>query len=165
MGVSRWHEVSRRGTAKQRAQRDQVRLEDAELFVQGVVPPQVARRLRVSRKSAYPWHARWSEGRVRALRSKGPSGRPSRMQPAWRGWLAAELEKGPDAHGWVEDQRWTLARVATVIALLSMSASARHRPGASCTRWVGRCRSPCAGPPSATRTPWPPRRAPSTSSS
>jgi putative transposase len=38
------------------------------------------------------------------------------MKPDWRAWLAAELEKGPAAHGWVEDQRWTLARVATVIA-------------------------------------------------
>jgi putative transposase len=38
------------------------------------------------------------------------------MKPEWRAWLAAELEKGPAAHGWMEDQRWTLARVATVIA-------------------------------------------------
>jgi putative transposase len=103
-------------TAKQRAQREQVRFEAAELFAQGVTPSQVARRLRVSRKSAYAWHARWWEDGVQALRSKGPSGRPSRMTPDWRAWLATELEKGPAAHGWVEDQRWTLARVATVIA-------------------------------------------------
>lgn len=38
------------------------------------------------------------------------------MKPHWRDWLAAELEKGPAAHGWVEDQRWTLDRIATVIA-------------------------------------------------
>ncbi|MDT0467272.1 winged helix-turn-helix domain-containing protein [Streptomyces sp. DSM 41699] len=38
------------------------------------------------------------------------------MKPEWRVWLAAELEKRPAAHGWAEDQRWTLARVATVIA-------------------------------------------------
>ncbi|MFF8227974.1 helix-turn-helix domain-containing protein [Streptomyces caelestis] len=80
-------------TAKQRARREHVRFEAAELFVQGVTPPQVARRLRVSRKSAYAWHARWRDGGVEALRSKGPS-----------------------AHGWGEDQWWTLARVATVIA-------------------------------------------------
>jgi putative transposase len=30
--------------------------------------------------------------------------------------LEAELEAGPAAHGWVEDQRWTLERIATVIA-------------------------------------------------
>jgi putative transposase len=38
------------------------------------------------------------------------------MKPDWRERLATELEKGPAAHGWVEDQRWTLARVATLIA-------------------------------------------------
>ncbi|GHI02710.1 hypothetical protein Scel_10310 [Streptomyces cellostaticus] len=53
---------------------------------------------------------------MEALRSKGLSGRPSRMKPGWRVWLAAEPEKGPTVHGWVEDQRWTLARVARVIA-------------------------------------------------
>ncbi|MFE2584807.1 winged helix-turn-helix domain-containing protein [Streptomyces sp. NPDC059378] len=53
---------------------------------------------------------------MRALRSKAPSGRPSRMKPGWRDWLAAELAKGPAAHGWVEDQRWALDRIATVIA-------------------------------------------------
>ncbi|GAA2694087.1 winged helix-turn-helix domain-containing protein [Streptomyces lunalinharesii] len=93
-----------------------MRFEAVELFTQGVAPPHVARRLRVSRKSAYAWHARWRDGGAQAMRSKGPSGRPSRMQPHWWDWLAAELERGPAAHGWVEDQRWTLARVATVIA-------------------------------------------------
>jgi putative transposase len=40
----------------------------------------------------------------------------SRMQPAWRAWLARALEQGPTAHGWAEDQRWTLARVSVLIA-------------------------------------------------
>jgi hypothetical protein len=30
--------------------------------------------------------------------------------------LAGYLEQGPAAHGWVEDQVWTAARVATLIA-------------------------------------------------
>ncbi|MEU2820794.1 winged helix-turn-helix domain-containing protein [Streptomyces bacillaris] len=29
--------------------------------------------------------------------------------------MQAELEAGPAAHGWLEDQRWTLARVAELI--------------------------------------------------
>lgn len=103
-------------TAKQRAQREQVRFEAAELFAVGTPPPEVARRLRVSRKSAYAWHADWRHGGAEALRSKGPSGRDSRMRPEWRDWLDTELARGPAAHGWTEDQRWTLARVATVIA-------------------------------------------------
>ncbi|MFH9424966.1 IS630 family transposase [Streptomyces sp. NPDC017529] len=103
-------------TAQQRARHEQVRFEAAELFAQGVKPPQVARRLRVSRRSSYAWQACWREGGVEALRSTGPSGRPSRMKPAWRTWLASALGQGPARHGWAEDQRWTLARVATVIA-------------------------------------------------
>ncbi|GAB2442332.1 hypothetical protein [Streptomyces incanus] len=39
-------------TAKQRTQRERVRFEVAEMFVAGAGPGQVARRLRVSRKSA-----------------------------------------------------------------------------------------------------------------
>jgi putative transposase len=53
---------------------------------------------------------------VDALRSKGPSGYPSRMKPSWRAWLERALEEGPAAHGWVEDQRWTLERVVTLVA-------------------------------------------------
>uniref|UniRef100_A0AAU2UXZ4 Helix-turn-helix domain-containing protein n=1 Tax=Streptomyces sp. NBC_00003 TaxID=2903608 RepID=A0AAU2UXZ4_9ACTN len=71
-------------TARQRIQREHVRLEAATLFTQGVSVPQVARRLRVSGKSAYAWHSRWQAGGLRALRSRGPSGRASRMKPAWR---------------------------------------------------------------------------------
>nr|WP_324611119.1 helix-turn-helix domain-containing protein [Streptomyces rimosus] len=76
-------------TAKQRAQRERVLNEAAGLFAQGVTPPQVAGRLRVSpqvagrlrvsRKSAYAWHARWMEGGAEALRPKGPPDRPSPM--------------------------------------------------------------------------------------
>jgi putative transposase len=38
------------------------------------------------------------------------------MKPAWREWLGEALEQGPAAHGWVEDQRWTLSRIAVLIA-------------------------------------------------
>jgi transposase len=75
------------------------------MFAAGLKPPQV------SRKSVYAWHAAWREGGTDALRSRGPSGVASRMQPAWRAWLARALEQGPAVHGWTEDQRWTLARV------------------------------------------------------
>ncbi|XES00288.1 helix-turn-helix domain-containing protein [Streptomyces sp. S1D4-11] len=64
-------------TADQRARREQVRFEAAELFMQGVTPPQLARRLRVSRKSSCAWHARLREDGVEGLWPKGSSGRPS----------------------------------------------------------------------------------------
>ncbi|GGN40248.1 hypothetical protein GCM10011578_087530 [Streptomyces fuscichromogenes] len=93
-----------------------MRFEATELFARGVTPPQIARRIRVPLTSTYARHARWREGGLQTLRLKGASGWPSRMTPHWRAWLAAELDKGPAAHGWVKDQRWTLTRVATVIA-------------------------------------------------
>jgi putative transposase len=103
-------------TAEQRAARERVRLQAGEMFAAGIEPPQVAKELRVSRKSAYAWRAAWRAGGCGALASKGPCGRWSRMKPLWRQWLEQALEEGPAAHGWVEDQRWTLARVAVVVA-------------------------------------------------
>ncbi|MWA07739.1 hypothetical protein E5671_00605 [Streptomyces sp. BA2] len=59
-------------TAEQRAYRERVRFEAAEMFESGMEPPVVARWLRVSRKSAYAWYALWWECGPDALRSKGP---------------------------------------------------------------------------------------------
>nr|WP_230885599.1 winged helix-turn-helix domain-containing protein [Streptomyces spinoverrucosus] len=107
-------------TAVGRAKREAVSFEAAEMFEQGVQPPEVARRLRVSRKSAYAWHAVWRDGGKSALVSKGarrlsvPAGRC----PVQAERLQAELEAGPAVHGWVEDQRWTLTRVAELIRRL-----------------------------------------------
>jgi putative transposase len=105
-------------TAVGRAKREHVRFEAAELFGQGVRPPEVARRLRVSRKSAYAWHARWREGGLAALASKGTQGPRCRLDPDQLLRLETELDRGPAAHGWTEDQRWTLARIAVLVRRL-----------------------------------------------
>ncbi|WSQ55657.1 winged helix-turn-helix domain-containing protein [Streptomyces sp. NBC_01217] len=73
------------------------------------------RRLQVSGKSAYQWHQLWRDGGARALVTRGPSGSRCRLSPRCLEKLAAYLEEGPAAHGWVEDQVWTAARVATLI--------------------------------------------------
>ncbi|MEV5971646.1 helix-turn-helix domain-containing protein [Streptomyces sp. NPDC051921] len=52
---------------------------EAAVFEQGVRPPEVARRLRVSRKSAYAWHAAWRQGGRTALVSKGAGGFPCQL--------------------------------------------------------------------------------------
>ncbi|WP_432190687.1 IS630 family transposase, partial [Streptomyces sp. Tue6028] len=78
-------------------------------------PSEVARRLRVSVKSAYQWQQPWRDGGREALASRGPSGSRCRLSPRCLEKLARYLEEGPAAHGWVEDQVWTASRVATLI--------------------------------------------------
>ncbi|MET9888448.1 helix-turn-helix domain-containing protein [Streptomyces sp. NPDC006430] len=58
-----------------------MRLQAAELFEQMIKPVEVARQLRVSRKSAYQWHQLWRDGGVAALTSRGPSGSRCRLSP------------------------------------------------------------------------------------
>ena len=95
-----------------------MRLQAAEWFAEGVTPPEVARRLRVSSNSAYGWRRRWRAGGVAALASKGPSGAVCRLSGAQLERLRAALEGGPALWGWDEDQRWTLGRVTTLIGRL-----------------------------------------------
>jgi transposase len=105
-------------SAAGRARREEVRLQAAELFSQGITPSQVAARLRVSSNSAYVWRRRWRAGGEVALASKGPGGAVCRLSGAQLARLRAALEGGPAAWGWGEDQRWTLARVTTLIGRL-----------------------------------------------
>ncbi|MER6442363.1 winged helix-turn-helix domain-containing protein [Streptomyces sp. NPDC001185] len=105
-------------------------MQAAELYEQQVKPSEVARRLRVSVKSAYQWHQLWRDGGVQALTSRGPSGSRCRLSPHSLEKLAAYLEQGPAAHGWVEDQVWTAARVVTLIGRkfhVSYSVSGANR--------------------------------------
>ncbi|MET8631047.1 winged helix-turn-helix domain-containing protein [Kitasatospora sp. NPDC004669] len=102
-------------TAKARQRREAVRLEAAALFGDGIKPPEVARQLRVSCKSAYQWHQAWQQGGATALGSRGPHGQRCKLSVRCQEKLAAYLDQGPAAHGWDEDQVWTGARVATLI--------------------------------------------------
>ncbi|MET8630184.1 winged helix-turn-helix domain-containing protein, partial [Kitasatospora sp. NPDC004669] len=90
-------------------------MEAATLFDEGVPPGEVARRLRVTAKSAYQWHQAWREDGIGALASRGPGGQRCKLSARCREKLAEYLEQGPAAHGWNEDQVWTGARVATLI--------------------------------------------------
>ena len=79
---------------------------------------QVAHRLRVSIKSAYQWRRRWRAGGEAALASKGAGGAVCRLNAGQMARLRAALDGGLAAWGWDQDQRWTLARVTTLIARL-----------------------------------------------
>lgn len=95
------------------------------MFAQGVSPAEVARRFRITRMSASRWHRAWQQGGAQALAPKGPGGEKCRLDEEWLARLMAELERGPAAHGWDEDQRWTLARVPDLIARFSTFATPR----------------------------------------
>lgn len=101
-----------------RATREAVRLQAAQWFAQDVPVAEIARRLRVSTNAVYVWRRRWCAEGEAGLASKGPGGLSCRLDQPRLDRLAAALEQGPAAHGFGEDQRWTLARVADLIARL-----------------------------------------------
>jgi transposase len=68
--------------AEQRAALEARRLQAAELFAQGRTQAQVANELGVSRQSAHVWHARFTQGGVEALRSRGPTGPDPKLSAA-----------------------------------------------------------------------------------
>jgi transposase len=105
-------------SAQGRARREKLRLQAAQMFEQGIKPVQVARCLRVSTKSAYLWRRRWRAGGEAALASRGPGGAACRLSERQLARLRAALDAGPTVYGWDEDQRWTLARVTTLIGRL-----------------------------------------------
>jgi transposase len=86
----------------------------ARLFARGRSQADVARELEVSRQSASRWYAEWSTKGTGALSKAGRAGRLAKLSPAQLRRVAAELEKGPLAHGYPTDL-WTLARVGEVI--------------------------------------------------
>src|SRR4051812_50200282 len=98
-------------TAQERTKREGVRREAAGLLEQGIPVPQIAARLRVSAEIVYRWRRAIDAGGVEALASKGSSGASCRLDDEQTRQLAQELDRGPVAHGFGPDQRWTLARM------------------------------------------------------
>ena len=123
-GSTRRYEVPDGGglSAEGRARREKLRLQAAQMFEQDVDPVQVARLLRVSTKSAYQWRRRWrAEARPR-WRPGAQAGRyAGSMSSSWPGCVLRWMRAG--RIGWDEDQRWTLARAAALIAGCSTCAT------------------------------------------
>jgi transposase len=97
--------------------RELVRWEAIARFERGETNPRVARALRVRVRQVAKWRAAWRAGGAVALGSKGPPSRP-RLDEEDFARLETEPRRGSGAHGWEEDQRWTLARVRTLIQRL-----------------------------------------------
>ena len=140
-------------TAQGRSRREQVRLQAAEMFAQDADARQIARSLRVSTKSVYQWRRAWRAGGEAALASKGPGGNPCKLDEDQLARLGAALDAGPAACGWDQDQRWTLARVAALIArLFGVSYTLRGRVVPAAPARASPRRSRRTGPRSGMRT-------------
>ncbi|MFI1996693.1 transposase [Actinoplanes sp. NPDC020271] len=100
---------------QQRARREKVRQQAARMFADGISAPQITARLEISTKSAYPWRRAWQAGGEQALASRGAPGPDPVLSQAQVQKLISKREQGPAAAGWDEDQRWTLARLRTLI--------------------------------------------------
>jgi transposase len=111
--------------ANQRAALEARRLQAAELFAQGRSQAEVAHAVGVSRPSAHVWHARFTQGGVDALRSRGPTGPDPRLSAAQLAKVEEALLAGAMANGFDTDL-WTLERVAVVITQLT---GVRYHPG------------------------------------
>jgi transposase len=111
--------------AEERAAREARRLQAAELFVQGHTQAVVAHQLGVSRQAVSVWHARFIQGGVEALRSRGPTGPDPKVSDAQLAKVEEALLQGAQANGFDTDL-WTLERVAVVITQLT---GVRHHPG------------------------------------
>ncbi|MER6950418.1 winged helix-turn-helix domain-containing protein [Nonomuraea sp. NPDC000554] len=104
-------------TPAEQKRRERLRLGAAGRFEDGQSTKDVARELRVHERTVARWRRAWLEGGVEALRSKGPVS-PEKLSDRQWARLEAELNRGPLAHGFGDDQRWTLARVKTLIGKL-----------------------------------------------
>ena len=102
-------------TVEQRAKRERVRMAAAGMFADGASNTQVARAFRVSEMSVSRWRRAYQAGGSAALVSKGPGGSGRKLGDEQVAELETLLDAGPAAHGWDEDQCWTLARIAALI--------------------------------------------------
>jgi putative transposase len=100
-------------TAADRARREKVRLEAAELTGAGIGDREIAKRFRVSRMSVNRWRRALAAGGREALASKGAGGAKCKLTDAQVAELESVLDEGPAACGYA-DQCWTLARIADV---------------------------------------------------
>jgi len=80
-----------------------------------VTQAEIARRMGVSRASVTRWKQRLARGGVRGLRRRAPPGRASRLSRAQWARLLRRL-RGSAVKAGFESDRWTLPRIAVVIA-------------------------------------------------
>jgi transposase len=123
---------------EERAIREARRLQAAELFAQGRTQAEVDHQLGVSRQSVHVWHARFTQGGVDALRSRGPTGPDPKLPATQLARAEQALLQGARANEFDTDL-WTLARVAVVITQLTGALGCQQvvTPGTNRRRSIG----------------------------
>jgi transposase len=104
-------------TPAEQQRRERLRLEAAGRFARGDSSSVTRGTPRVTPGSVRRWRRAWQQGGTAALKSKGPVS-AERLSPQQWARLEAELRRGPLAHGFADDQRWTLSRIKTLIGRL-----------------------------------------------
>jgi putative transposase len=105
-------------TPAEQQRREQLRLQAAERFARGDTIGGIARDLRVTEGSVRRWHRAWRDGGAEALRSKGPVSRERLSPQQWSPAGAGTRQRAAGARV-RRDQRWTLARIKTLLGKLS----------------------------------------------
>src|ERR687885_3034888 len=93
---------------------EQRRMQAADLFEQGVIPAEIARRMGVGHQTVSEWRTVWRQAGREGLRAAGRAGRLPKLTGEQLVQVEAALAKGPETNGYATDL-WTLARVADVI--------------------------------------------------
>ena len=90
------------------------RLEAVQDLLQGLTQSNVARKFGVSRTTASRWNRALQQKGVESLRKRRATGRPSRLSREQLLLIPDIFAQGAILHGFA-DNRWTTARLATVI--------------------------------------------------
>jgi len=93
---------------------EQRRMQAADLFEEGVIPAEIARRVGVRHQIVSQWRKAWRQDGRDALRAAGRAGRKPKLTEAQLANVAHVLANGAEANGYTTDL-WTLLRVAEVI--------------------------------------------------
>jgi transposase len=87
----------------------------AELIDEGCRDAEIAKQLRVTPESVCRWRQAYRAGGREGLATKGPGGHQPYLTDEQVRELTTTLDEGPAAHGYRDDQRWTLARISDLI--------------------------------------------------
>jgi len=100
-------------------------MQAADLFEEGVIPAEIARRVGVRHQIVSQWRKAWRQDGRDALRAAGRAGRKPRLSAAQINQIEGGLKRGPQALGY-ETSLWTANRV---VHLIEQECRVIYHPG------------------------------------